>query len=300
MISAIENNYNNTAKRINNIGEGRFSNTINKLIKEDVTDELKNTVESRAEMFDIIDGLKEPYKPKETQDYGVKATEFAKENSNGVGSSKELKIARIIARIQGVENSQRRLIHALDIYKREIPADEYGKHINEAVKDAILTSNSKDNTLKLHTDNNPIYYKDLMLNAYNTEINSSTKEAMESAGDITKGNVFARFEKYLKRFRDIIGNNDIDFSKPAHRVPDSRNYGANDTTRMQKFNLVAQNPIDFFRKASKMRFENQKWLRMASGIGGTVLAATVLMQFCFGKIKNPHNIQKQVSDDTNN
>ena len=301
LISAIENNYNNTAKRINNIGEGKFSKTIDKLVKQDINDEFKNTITSRQDLFDIIDGLKEPYKPKESPDYGVKATEFAKESSNGVGSSKELKINRIIARIQGVENGQRRMMHALDIYKRQIPADEYGKHINEAVKDAILTGNSRDNTLKLRTDNNPKYYEDLMKNAYSTkDINESTKTAMKSAGDIKNGDVFTRFEKYLKRFKDIIGNNDIDFTKPAHRISEAAEYSADNTTRMQKFNLVAQSPVDFFKKASKMRFENQKWLRTASAIGGTVLGATVLMQFGFGKIKNPHNIQKQVSDDTNN
>ena len=298
LISAIENNYNNTAKRINNIGEDRFSRTINKLIKEDINDELKNTIQSREEMFDIIDGIKKPFIPDESLPYGKRAVQIAKENSNGVGSSKELKIARLIARIQGVENSQRRLLHTLDIYKRQIPSGEYEKHINEFIKDAMLGANSRDNTLKLHTDNNPRFYIDIMNRTYNS-IEESTKQAMQKAGDNSKGDVFKRFERYLKRFKDIIGNNDIDFNKPAHRVEDAAKYRADDLTRMQKFNLVAQNPIDFFRKASKMRFENQKWLRTASGIGGTVLAATVLMQFAFGKIKNPQNIQKQVSDDTN-
>ena len=298
LISAIENNYNNTAKRINNINDGKFSKTINKLIKENINDELKNTIQSREEMFDIIDGIKKPFIPEESLSYGEKAVLIAKENSNGVGSSKELKIARLIARIQGVENSQRRLLHTLDVYKRQIPAEEYEKHINEFIKDAMLGANSRDNTLKLHTDNNPRFYIDIMNRTYDS-IEKSTKQAMQKAGDISKGDIFGRFEKYLKRFKDIIGNNDIDFNKPAHRVSDAARYRAEDTTRMQKFNLVAQNPIDFFRKASKMRFENQKWLRAASGIGGTVLAATVLMQFGFGKIKNPQNIQKQVSDDTN-
>lgn len=299
LISAIENNYNNTAKRLHNIGDGKFSRTINKLIKEDINDELKNTIQTRADMFDIIDGIKKPFTPEESLQYGEKAVQIAKENSNGVGSSKELKIARLIARIQGVENSQRRLLHTLDVYKRAIPAEEYEKHINEFIKNAMLGANSRDNTLKLHTDNNPRYYIDIMDRTYNS-LEETTKTAMQKAGDISKGDIFGRFEKYLKRFKDIIGNNDIDFNKPAHRVTDVAKYRADDMTRIQKFNLVAQNPIDFFRKASKMRFENQKWLRTASGIGGTVLAATVLMQFAFGKIKNPQNIQKQVSDDTNN
>jgi hypothetical protein len=128
---------------------------------------------------------------------------------------------------------------------------------------------------------------------------------MEKTKGTDKGDVLARFERYLERFRNVIGNNDIDFTKPDHKlVCDLKdefrvNQNTDSITRMQKFNLIAQNPVEFFKNASKTRFENQKWLRIASAIGGSVLAATVLIQFCFGKIKNPHNIQKQVSDDKN-
>ena len=298
LISAYENNYNNTAKRINNINEGMFKSTINKLIKEDVNGELENTIKTKEDLLKIIDGINKSYKPV-GKEWGDKAVDMAREASKGVGSSKELAITRIIDRIQGVENSQRRLIHALDVYKREIPKDEYGKHLNETVKKVLLEATSADHTLKLHTDNNPLYYKDIMNTGWKTPIQDSTKKALQTAGDIKRGNVAERFESYLTRFFDIIGQNDIDFKKPEHRVGQAikDNYNPNANTRLQKFNLVAQNPIDFFKKASKTRFENQKWLRIASGIGGTVLAATVLAQFGFGKIKNPHNIQKQVNND---
>ncbi len=301
LISAYENNYNNTAKRINNIGNGKFAKTINKLIKEDVNGELKNTIESREDLFNLIDGLRAPFDAK-TNDYGERAVRTATEMSKGVGSSKQMAITRIIDRIQGVENSQRRLIHTLDYFKREVPQDEYGKHINETMKKVLMEATSADHTLKLHTDNNPQYYKDLMANGWQTPIQDTTKKSLESAGDIKKGNIFGRFENYLQRFVDIIGQNDIDFRKPDHKIGRVINqfYNVNSNTRMQKFNLVAQNPIDFFKKSAKTRFENQKWLRIASGICGTVLAVTVLAQFGFGKIKNPHNIQKQVSDDKNN
>ena len=43
----------------------------------------------------------------------------------------------------------------------------------------------------------------------------------------------------------------------------------------------------------------QKWLRIASGIGGAVFGTAILAQFGFGKIRNPQNIQKQVNDDAN-
>ena len=298
LISAYENNYNNTAKRINNIGEGKFANTINRLIKEDIKGSVENTVKSRQDLFDIIDGIKEAADTKDG-DYANQVTKNAESMSKGVGSSKRMAISRIIDRIQGVENSQRRMIHTLDMFKRNIPEDEYGKHLNKTLKDILLTATSADHTLKLNTDNNPKYYQDLMAEGWAKPLQDSTRTPMESTGDITNGDIYKRFNKYLKRFRDIMGQSDTDFKKPGHRFGEAikGTYGADSNTLMQKFNLVAQNPVDFFKKAAKTRFENQKWLRIASGIGGGVIAATVLAQFGFGKIKNPHNIQKQVNDD---
>ena len=304
LISAYENNYNNTARRINNIGSNKFTNTIDKLIKEDINNNLENTVKSREDMFDIIDGLKEPFRATvaENENYGENKIQNAREYSKGVGSSKRMSISRIIDRIQGVENSQRRMLHTLDIFKRKVPKDVYGKHLNTALKDILLQATSADHTLKLNTENNPKYYQDLMAEGWTKPLQEATEKSIQSAGDITKGNVYARFIKHLKRFRNIMGQNDIDFKKPGHRFGKAIKdfYGPDSITIMQKFNLVAQNPIDFFKKSAKTRFENQKWLRIASGIGGIVIGATVLAQFSFGKIKNPHNIQKQVNDDTIN
>ena len=298
LISAYENNYNNTAKRINNIGPGKFSKTIDKLIKEDVNGELGNTIKSRKDLFDLIDGTRLPFKPKGA-DYPAQAVETTKELTKGVGSSKQVTITRIIDRIQGVANSQRRMLHTLDMYKRKIPTDAYEKHINETLKNVLLEATSADHTLKLHTDNNPLYYRKIMQVGWETPLEESTQKAIKTAGGIEKGDIAGRMRKYLQRFLDIIGQNDIDFKKPDHRIGRAIKdfYTAESNTRLQKFNLVAQNPVDFFKKSAKTRFENQKWLRIASGIGSSVLLLTVLAQFGFGKIKNPHNIQKQVSDD---
>ena len=298
LISAYENNYNNTAKRINNIKSGRFSNTISRLIKEDVNGNIKHIVTSRDDVFNLLDGVKKQFASQE-EDYGVKALQNAEELSKGVGSSKRMAISRIIERVQGVENSQRRLLHTLDYFKRQVPEDAYGKHLNETIKGVLLQATSADHTLKLNTENNPNYYYDLMNEGWAKPVQDSTKKSMKLANDTSKGNVYGRFIKYLERFGNIMGQNDIDFKKPAHRFGKAIDglYGVDSNTRMQKFNLVAQNPIDFFKKSAKTRFENQKWLRMASGIGGAVIGATVLAQFCFGKVKNPHNIQKQVNDD---
>ena len=218
-----------------------------------------------------------------------------------------MKISRIIERIQGVKNGQYRILHTLDVYKRNIPADEYGKQLNQKVKDTLLEATSGSHTLKLGTDNNPQYYWKIMDYGWKTPLQQETVKAIEDTNKAEKGQILDRFQRYLKRFHDVIGNNDIDFTKPDHLLVDADNlkgevrgkYTPDSLTRMQKFNLVAQTPVDFFKKASKTRFENQKWLRIASAIGGSVIAATVLIQFGFGKIRNPHNIQKQVSDDKN-
>ena len=301
LISAYENNYNRTAKRIHSIGEGKFANTINRLIKENVHDELENTVKSREDLFDLIDGIRKPFVADKTklsdEAYYMQNAEVY---SKGVGSSKELAITRIIDRIQGVENSQRRMLHVLDFFKREVPKDEYGKHLNEVLRSVLLQAASADHTLKLNTDNNPNYYIDLMKEGWDRPVQKQTEDMVKAVGnDVTRGDIFGRFLKYLKRFRDIMGQNDIDFKKPGHRFGEEleKLYSPDSQTMMQKFNLVAQNPVDFFKKAAKTRFENQMWLRKASKIGGIVIAATVLAQFSFGKVKNPHNIQKQVNDD---
>jgi hypothetical protein len=299
IITAYENNFNKTAQRIDRIGQGKFSRTINKLVKDNVN-ELSNTIESRQDMFDFIEGVRLPNDPEKTGNYGADAVAYAKKHSKGVGSSRDMRISRIIERIQGVRNTQQRLLHTLDFFKRETPVDGYQKDLNKKIKDVLLTATSSDHTLKLDTLHNPELYKDIFYVGWDRGIQDATSKAM-GEGSIETGSIRDRFLSYMKRFRDVMGNNDIDFMQPEHLLNNSNEMGSKYTyesqTRMQKFNLVAQNPLDFFKKASKTRFENQKWLRIASAIGGTVLAGTILAQFAFGKVKNPHNIQKQVSDD---
>ena len=98
-----------------------------------------------------------------------------------------------------------------------------------------------------------------------------------------------------------MGNNNIDFTKPQHKLNpnDLNKYTKSAQTRMSKFNLVAQNSIDLIMQAAQRRYGNQKWLRIASAIGGSVIGATIVAQFGFGKIRNPQNIFRKVSDDGN-
>ena len=301
LITGIENNYNNTAKRLNNIGE--FKNTIDKLVKEDVST-LSNSVENRQELFDLLDGVKQS-KYAGVNYWGLKDAEqlqYAKDNAKGVGSSKNLEISRIIERYQGAKNSFNRVLHMLDTYKRPEAEGEYAKSVLAKGKEAILNATSSDHTMKLNTINNPEYYKDIMRTTWNpNNIQESTKEAMKISNNLETGDVAGRFAKYLKRFQDVIANNDIDFTKPYHILDGGapKQYTKSELTRMSKFNLIAQNSVDLVKNAAERRYGNQKWLRVASAIGGTVVGATILAQFGFGKIRNPHNIEKQVSDDAN-
>ena len=306
LITAYENNYNNTAKRINNIGNGKFSKTINKLVKEDVGT-LSNSIGSRYDLFQVLDGVREPFLRSEDWSIpeGERFNEYARKHSNGVGSSKEMKITRLIDRIQGVKNSQYRIIHTLDVFKRSVPNGDYEKALNQTIKNVLLGSAAADHAQKLHTINNPQFYWDIINNGWGKGIQKETQNAMNDFDTEKQGDIFKRFDSYLDKIRNSIGRNEGDFTKPDHKILGkleealNRKYEPSSISNLKNFNLVAQNPIDFFKRASKIRFENQKWLRTASAIGGTVLAGTVLAQFCFGKIKNPHNIQKQVNDDKN-
>ena len=303
LITAIENNYNNTAKRLNQIGGGKFSKTIDKLVKEDVST-LSTSIKSREDLFALLDGTREPQP--------VKGDNVAKSKAaaKGTGSSKNYAISRIVERYQGAKNSFNRILHTMDFYRQlENPSEnikgfmnsEYGKQVYAKGKDALLNATSSRHTLKLDTVNNPEFYKDVMWKTWSGNLDEATKNAMGETKDLATGNLFERFQKYIERFRDVIGNNDIDFTKPEHKLGLDVNtkYDPASTTRMAKFNLVAQTPVDLVKNAANRRYGNQKWLRIASSIGAGVFGAAILTQFAFGRIRNPHNIEKQVSDDKN-
>lgn len=301
LITGIENNYNKTAKRLDSIG--RFQNTIDRLVKEDPAT-LSNSLNSRQELFDFLDGVQKN-KFANFNYWGVDDAaklDYAKQSSNGVGSSKNLDISRIVERYQGSKNSFNRILHLLDVYKRDIPEGEYNKAILEKGKEALMTATSSDHTLKLNTINNPTFYQDVMRTVWSGNLEETTQKGLSASKDLASGDVSGRLQKYINRFRDIMGNNIIDFTKPQHTLDGAASqYTKSAQTRMAKFNLVAQNPVDLIKNAADRRYGNQKWLRIAAAIGGTVLGAAWLAQFRFGKISNPHTIQKlEVEEDANN
>lgn len=306
LITAIENNYNNTAKRLDKAGS--FKNTIDKLVKEDVNT-LSNSINSREELFDFLDGIRvEKSLAKE------KMIEKATENAKGVGSAKESAISRIFERYQGANNSFNRFLHTMDVYKREIPNGEYDKAILQKGKDILLTGTSSENALKHNMVNNASFYKDVMNTIYQVGqyegsapehivkgkgyLTDATKNAIKE-NEIANGKILDRLQNYINRFRNIIGNKTIDFTKPGHVLDNNIRAYEKSQKPMTMFNLVAQSPVDFIKGAANRRYGTQKWLRIVSTIGASVLGATVLAQYGFGKLKNPHNLMKQVSDDKN-
>ncbi len=292
LITATENNFNNTARRLNALDNEKFAKTIDMLVKEDIST-LSTTLETREDLFEFLNGInKDKDVPKWT-------LEYAKEHSRGNGSAKQEAISRILDRYQGAKNSFNRIIHSMDFYRTAMPTEGYAKEVAEKAKETLLGATSSNHTLKLNTINNPDFYKDIMWKLYGGNINEATLNGMEKVNNIESGNILDNFRSYIERFRNVMGNNGVDFKTPEHMVGTSREYSQKSTTRLSKFNLVGQNPIEMVKNAADRRFGNQKWLRIASGICATVFGVTLLAQFSFGKIKNPHNIQKQVSDDTN-
>lgn len=331
MINAIENNYNNTAKRLANIGG--FETTISRMVNQDVAT-LGNSITTRQELFDFLDGVVEN---KFKMGFGPEqASEYARYNSDGLASAKYLEISRTLERYQGVKNSFNRVLHTFEVFKRTMNPDDFlktlsginGEHrplsrtdvnylqgIIKKGRAAMLTATSSDHNLKLDLVNNPVFYTDVMnaiwapaeapkeafwstkAKGYVTDI---ANDSLGHYNSMEHGNVLDRFQTYITRFRNIVANSTIDFTKPRHRTNDyiRNSYTQGEKTRMAFFNLVGQTPVDMVQGASKRQYGTKKWFQIVSGVTAGVFAATILAQAGFGKIRNPHNIQKQVSDET--
>ena len=126
LITAIENNYNNTARRLNAVSKDKFKGTIEALVKEDVA-KLSNSVNSREEVFKLLDGTLTPK--------NLQGLDYVQEMAKGVGSSKRAAITKIIERYQGVQNSFNRILHTMDFYKRGIPGEGYAREVYEKGKE---------------------------------------------------------------------------------------------------------------------------------------------------------------------
>ena len=292
LITAIENNYDKTAKRLEGFN-GKFARTQNILVKADVA-ELKPTIESRIEMFDILDGFK-PNKANVNL-------------ANGVGSSKKTEITRIFDRYAGVKNTFNRTLHTMDFYRRSMdPAsisanERLASEIIKDGKEALLNATCSEHTMKLHKVNNPEYYKELMNSVWQSSgeaarnekgfVTEVTKTVLDKHNAIEKGNIKDRFEYYISRFRNIVGNNKTDFTKPKHLL----NPQAANTESL--FNLIGKSPVDLVKEGAGRKYITNKWLRIMGAFTAGVFGITLLAQLGFGKIRNPQNIKKQVENET--
>ena len=254
-----------------------------------------------------------------------KRLEYIKASSNGIGSSKNFEVTRILERYQGARNSYNRILHTFDVYKRSLTPDNFAKSLYgkdkeyvEAIikrgKESLLYATAPNHNMKLDLVNNPSFYKDLMNSVWAEEagefystkqkglVNDVTKEVFGKNNSIAQGNLLDRLQYYITRFRNIVGNNTVDFTKPYHILNKNiRNeYTIPEKTRMAFFNLVGQTPVDMARGAAERRFATQKWVRIVSAITGGVFGIALLSQLGFGKISNPQNIKKQVKHDSSN
>lgn len=324
LIHGIENNYNNTAKRLHLLGS--FDNTIERLVQEDVSS-LSKSLKTKQDLLDFIDGITEnrfkDIPNWESLDEQSKI-KYIKNNSKGVGSSKNLEIVRILDNYQSARNTYNRIIHLLDVYKRSSETElfanalykkesDYINNIIKTGKETLLKATCTDHTLKLNTVNNPDFYKDLMNSLFESEtdefwttkqkgkLSKSTKEAIKPFNDSKHCNTLDRIQYYLTRFRNLIGNNDLDFTKPNHILnPYIKNhYDQNCRTRKSLYNLIGQTPVDFAKNAAKERYNNRTWLKIISGITGGVFGIAFIAQLFFGKLNNPQNLEKKRGQNDN-
>ena len=319
LITAIENNYNKTALRLDRLSASSFENTIRALVQEDIS-RLTTSVSSKGEVFDLLDGLLS----NKIKSADANLEEYIRYQSRGVGSSKNAEISRIFERYQGAKNSFNRILHTLDVYKRatnpetfaEVLAGkspEYREAIIQKVKEALLQATASNHTMKLDLVNNPLFYKDVMNSAWAAEagahlgtkqngvVSEATRVALNETKHGSKINLLERFQHYISKFRNIIANSEVDFTKPNHIIESNvrKDFTRAEKTRMSFFNLVGQTPVDMLKGAANRKYNTQKWVRTVSAICGTVFGVAFLAQLGFGKLKNPQNLQKQVNDEQN-
>lgn len=304
LVSAIENNYNKTAKRLEGFG-GRFAETYGRLVKEENVS-LANSLTSRADAFDKFDG--------------IRLRDTAKDYAKGIGSSKRNEIERAVDRYSGVKNSFNRVIHSMDFYKRSLdpaqnisPKERLAQEIIKDGKDVLLSASSSDHSMKLNKVNNTEYYKELMNTVWKSEgavvegtnkqraaITSSTRKALEGNNSMAKGNVADRFEYYINRFRNLFANSKTDFTKPQHMPNPSarRAYESSAHTEKAIFDLLGKSPVDMVKDGAGKKYITNKWLRIMGAFTASVFSIALLAQFGFGKIRNPQNVKKQVENET--
>lgn len=294
LVNAIDNVYNNTANNLikNNIGE----ETVNRLVKNN----FGHTVASKEDLLKLLDGVAEN-KIKYADSSNIEAMKYF---SKGKGSSKNLKISRLISRYQGEINAFNRVLHSLDFYKRATNFEQlveyssvkdhgYVKNLELKTKDALLNGSISDYILKLGVEN-AYEYKDLYSIGWAVSPNNEVILSDSTKNALNKNKLTEKLQSYIRRFKDIIANDKTDFTRPNHILNEdiARNYLDIAKTNEAKFNLVSQSPVDMVQKATSKMHADRMWLKTVGILTGIVFGITVLGQFSFGKIRNKNNLQK--------
>lgn len=251
-------------------------------------------------------------------------------NGDAFGSAKGIQKAFVEERLLGVKSSFNRLLNTLDFFRRvSVNPNQFNAYDNryipreireeliELCKNELLCGHSSDHAVKFYmlrnpnpnlSDMSPIevengkirykyvnnlaiqrtdipndkhFYQDAMKYMYEDDIHSETRAILE------KVRLDEEVSNYRKLVLDILGGEKY-FWKPYHRIRPERHTGSD-----IKFLLTGISPEEFFYKSGQQFFNSNKWLKIFGGIGGGLLAVTVLAQFFLGKIKNP----KQVKND---
>lgn len=334
LITAYENIYNKTAQRLDKISAGDFKASIKKLVGQDV-DTLKTSLADVNDLYAWLDGVNVSL-VKDLDDEMAKLAhedwndprryalreKYAIESSKGAGSSKKIVLDRIRARYSGVRNSFNRAIQVLDLFKRSLdPAvltkgvdilSNDPKYVNEIIrqgKKAVLRGSTADFILKFETTNNSRLYHDIINTVYSNvsglnelgNMSEITKETLSNSKESVGGSVLERYGKVLTKIRNLFGADTTDYTKPRHILDEiiKFQYHKDNLTSESKFNSLAKSPLDMIREGSDRLYGSKKWLKIVSGIAGSVLGVAILSQFAFGKIRHPNKIQKQVNDESN-
>ena len=311
LINAYEFLYNGTAQRLSSLGG--FEGTIRTLAGSDA--EVSGLrINGLEDLLRFLDGTTRKITTNDSVAYAC-------EHGSELGSDKHLALSRIFNRYQDSMNTYRRVINTVDSYKRlfvdgHLPQNlsskdaEYIKTVLEKCRETLLTANSSSHFNKLYTVNAENLYKDVMSMLYEVSpenkfkgvMSEDTKEVLEKYNSAEKGSLLSRFEEFTAKFRNIIGNDKTEFTKElTHNFDEmSKEYSRMAQTESAKSNLSGlQNLTEYLRSASGRRYNTNKWLRTMLWIAGTTIAVTLSVQFTFGKIRNPHNIQKQVNNEQN-
>ena len=339
LINGYEYLFNNTAERLENlggfsrtigtlVGNDRASGTL--LVNDSkelfsfldgttITDLYKETIELGKQIGELRNAGNNAEADR-IQEIINKKVEIINQirSKKGAGSDKFNSIAKIVDRYYETSGNFNRIMHTVDTYKRLFTDKDVVnalltkdsaeiEKVLEKCKETILKADANAHFTKLNTEGANKLYIDVMNALYRVNegnkgegiISSFSEDALRGI-NTTEGLTFTqRFKNYIGKFRYLIGNHKARFMD-AHVLDNTTiEYNPYAATNTSKASLIAQNPVEFVQQAAGRKYNNQKWARIIGGILGGTLAVTLLAQFSFGRIRNPHNLQKQVNNDSN-